>query len=408
MAQSRAHSGPPGEKGAKDPRAFLQLAEEHRRSGRLNEAIAVCLEGLGRHPGLDAARITLGRAYLESGQPAIARDTLEEVFQRLPEHHLAGKLLAEAQQQLGDRDAAATTCRDLLRHYPRDREIEAILETVLHPRPAAPADAAAAPASPEPPPAPQRRTSDAPQSPRGKVASPEPVDPSPEYMPEDVGVRAGKVATGVVTPLPGRGVSLAAGPAAAMPAAVAPTSAPSAASKPAPSAPPKPAPAVAPPPAKAATPAPRAPAPATAARPGAASGGDALQTSTLADLYLRQGLVDRAIEVYRAMLRVDPGNERAKQRLAEIESGQAAPPSPATARPMPVAPSAMAPASAPVLKAPAGAVPPAAAPSSVMAQQGKVAPPGGSQDEARRQAIARLEAWLDTVRRKSTGTERAG
>src|SRR5262245_25639703 len=152
MAQSRAHSGPPGEKMAKDPRGFLQLAEEHRRSGRLKEAIAVCLEGLGRHPGLDAARITLGRAYLESGQPEIARDTLAEVFQRLPEHHLAGKLLAEAQQQLGERDAAATTCRDLLRHYPRDREIEAILDAVLHPPPAV-TDAPAAPVLPEPPPA---------------------------------------------------------------------------------------------------------------------------------------------------------------------------------------------------------------------------------------------------------------
>ena len=73
MSQSRVPGGPSGEKMPKDPRAFLQLAEEHRRNGRLKEAIAVCLEGLGLHPGLDAARITLGRAYLESDQPETAR-----------------------------------------------------------------------------------------------------------------------------------------------------------------------------------------------------------------------------------------------------------------------------------------------------------------------------------------------
>src|SRR5258705_1190624 len=45
------------------------------------------------HPHLDAARVTLGRSYLESKQIEAARDTLQEVFTRLPEHHLAGKLL---------------------------------------------------------------------------------------------------------------------------------------------------------------------------------------------------------------------------------------------------------------------------------------------------------------------------
>jgi hypothetical protein len=52
-------------------------------------------------------------------------------------------------------------------------------------------------------------------------------------------------------------------------------------------------------------------------------------SSTLAELYLRQGLVDRAVEVYRQLLAEEPGNDRARARLAEIESG----PSPAGDRP---------------------------------------------------------------------------
>ncbi|HEU4403530.1 MAG TPA: tetratricopeptide repeat protein, partial [Candidatus Polarisedimenticolia bacterium] len=50
----------------------------------------------------------------------------------------------------------------------------------------------------------------------------------------------------------------------------------------------------------------------------APEGEDALQTNTLAELYLRQGLVDRAVEVYRAMLRVDPENDRARLRLQDL------------------------------------------------------------------------------------------
>jgi tetratricopeptide (TPR) repeat protein len=126
------------ERALKDPRALLQHVEELRRTGRHKDAIAACLEGLQHLPNLDAVRITLGRAYLESGQTETARDVLKEIFARLPEHHLAGKLLAEAQIQLGEHLAAASTCRDLLSHYPRDRDIEALLKSATEPPPVAP------------------------------------------------------------------------------------------------------------------------------------------------------------------------------------------------------------------------------------------------------------------------------
>jgi tetratricopeptide (TPR) repeat protein len=54
----------------------------------------------------------------------------------------------------------------------------------------------------------------------------------------------------------------------------------------------------------------------------AATGGAAtpFSSSTLAELYFKQGLVDRAVEVYRQVLDEEPGNERARSRLAELES----------------------------------------------------------------------------------------
>ena len=54
----------------KDPAsiAFAQLAEEYRRAGQFDDAIAVCREGLALHEGYISARVTLGRALLGAGQ----------------------------------------------------------------------------------------------------------------------------------------------------------------------------------------------------------------------------------------------------------------------------------------------------------------------------------------------------
>ena len=40
---------------------------------------------------------------------------------------------------------------------------------------------------------------------------------------------------------------------------------------------------------------------------------------TLAELYFNQGFTDKAVDVLRQLLQREPGNERARSRLAEIE-----------------------------------------------------------------------------------------
>ena len=47
--------------------------------------------------------------------------------------------------------------------------------------------------------------------------------------------------------------------------------------------------------------------------------GDALATNTLAEIYLRQGLIDRAVAVYENMVRADPDNHAVRRRIAEIQ-----------------------------------------------------------------------------------------
>jgi hypothetical protein len=42
-------------------------------------------------------------------------------------------------------------------------------------------------------------------------------------------------------------------------------------------------------------------------------------SSTLAELYFQQGLVDRAVDVYRQLLEQEPDNQKARSRLSELE-----------------------------------------------------------------------------------------
>jgi hypothetical protein len=267
----------------------------------------------------------------------------------MPEHHLAGKLLAEVQRRQGDRSAAAETYRAILRHYPGDREVEALLRGLLEPQetqapPRIPSPAAAAPAM------------------AGVEAH---SDPGLDYRPEDVAPAA---------------------PAGRLESAAMAREAPPAFPASDPSGPERPsaqnieavmwsAPVVA---------------EETMPDSGPADtddGGepDALQTNTLAELYLRQGLVDRATDVYRAMLRVDPGNDRARRRLAELTGSEPEFPAPPTPIPAP-------PASIPAETAVASPV--VVETREAPAVMVEAADRGGET----RAAIERLERWLRCVR----------
>lgn len=320
---------------ARDPlsRAFLQLAEEYRKEGRYQEAVRVCLEGLERHPTYHTARLSLGRTHMEAGDLAAARRAFSEVLDLQPENHLAGKLLAEVQKKTSDLAGAADTYRTILRYYPNDREVQGLLSEAL--RGSAVASAATAEGTPPAPPK-------TPASP-GPAAMPpfRPPDPAPDFRAGDLD-GAGLAATETA-------VSRA-GPWDAGPAEV--------------------------------------------EEHRARGGDDALQTNTLAELYLRQGLVDRAVEVYRAMLRVDPANQKAALRLADLLPGSAGP-LPAASGPTAAArlekPGPVARTRLEQAAAMAAASPGPAAPAAGESKAG----PG---ERGRDKRILRLERWLEGIR----------
>jgi len=85
----------------KDPAsiAFAQLAEEHRRLGEFEKAIRVCRAGLRQHPGYLSARVTLGRALIDTGHLDDARRELEQVLTAAPDNLAAAQALAEIRQR---------------------------------------------------------------------------------------------------------------------------------------------------------------------------------------------------------------------------------------------------------------------------------------------------------------------
>ncbi|HXE97445.1 MAG TPA: tetratricopeptide repeat protein [Dongiaceae bacterium] len=60
----------------------------------------------------------------------------------------------------------------------------------------------------------------------------------------------------------------------------------------------------------------------------AAPNHDPLATGTLAELYVRQGFIHKALEIYRAMLAENPANRAIADRVAELEAPEAGPSEP--------------------------------------------------------------------------------
>lgn len=121
--------------------AFAQLAEEYRRAGRCEEAIETCESGLAHHPGYLSARVTLGRALLETGNLEAAQLELKQVLRAAPENLAALRGLAEIHHRRGElREALAHygAALELARHDP---EIEHLVEQItaeLEPAPEVP------------------------------------------------------------------------------------------------------------------------------------------------------------------------------------------------------------------------------------------------------------------------------
>src|ERR1700726_4874112 len=87
-------------------RVFLQLAEEYRHLGRVQDALHVLDAGLKEHPGYLSALVAKGRCLLELGDAGAARGVLERVVQQDATQMVANKLLVRAYLETGEPERA--------------------------------------------------------------------------------------------------------------------------------------------------------------------------------------------------------------------------------------------------------------------------------------------------------------
>jgi predicted Zn-dependent protease len=334
----------------RDPgsRLFAQLAEEHRKAGAHAEAIRVARAGLVQHPSYPSARLTLGRALLDSGDPAGARVELEAALRDAPDNILASRFLGQALDALGELGPALVQLQKTMKMAPGDRQLESqivSLQTRLRSSQSPPAAAEAEDALGEPLPPTIRIRMPGDRVPWAATPTlPPPLPPTAAPPSASAPSRPPRVEPRVVPPVLPPAAAVAA--VTTLPASPPRMSAePSYDSDVAPTLPTArspafglyeaagstlPAAAVAaeetvfeaearPEPVELAR-----PVPPPAGAPGDAATGAAtpFSSSTLAELYFRQGLVERAVEVYRQVLDEEPGNERARSRLAELESAR--------------------------------------------------------------------------------------
>jgi predicted Zn-dependent protease len=128
---------------ARDPASlvFAALAEEYRKRGELDKAIAICRKGLRLHPRYISGRVALARAYADDGKLDLARQELEKVVLSAPDNIVAQKLLADIYKQGGHMDLLEKTSHRILALDGADAQAREGLEWVRRKRKNGGADA---------------------------------------------------------------------------------------------------------------------------------------------------------------------------------------------------------------------------------------------------------------------------
>ena len=116
----------------KDPNSlvFVQLAEEHRKEGNLEEAIRILKGGLSRHPNYTSARVTLGRIHHQMGNSGGAREELERAVVAVPDHLLANRLLGDIYKDMNLQQEALKRYKIVQMITPSDQALNDQIEAL--------------------------------------------------------------------------------------------------------------------------------------------------------------------------------------------------------------------------------------------------------------------------------------
>jgi tetratricopeptide (TPR) repeat protein len=291
-------------------RYFAPLANEYRKAGDLQQAISICQAHLPQQPGHMSGHIVYGQALFEARQFDQARTVFETALALDPENLIALRYLGDIAFELGDRGGARAWYTRVLETDPRNEEIAALMaamgaeERGTTSRESGPAAApAGAGASASKAPARSEAVADTaapvkkPQEPAATTADAEleklfsrPAERGPKAEPQP------PPEPSTFSPLSGFGAPKAA-------------DAPPPLEKPAPSL---------------AQGAPAAHVPSAPSIDGGARD-VGFVTETMAELYLKQGFPDRALDVYRQLVAQNPSDRGLRERMERIEREARAP-----------------------------------------------------------------------------------
>ena len=103
-------------------RNFAPLADAYRKARQLDEAIALCHEGLQHHPDYVSAHIVLGRCLIDKKDDAAAETSFRRVLELDPENIIALKMLSDIAMRSGRPHEAVDWLTRLLQVDPMNGE----------------------------------------------------------------------------------------------------------------------------------------------------------------------------------------------------------------------------------------------------------------------------------------------
>jgi tetratricopeptide (TPR) repeat protein len=114
---------------AKEPASlgFAVLADLYRKAGRIDDAIAVCRDGLIRHPHYGTARLILAKALVSRQDFDDALAETEAVLRVNPKDVQCHRLAAEVHRRLGRIDEAVGHLEQVASLDPADRDSHALV-----------------------------------------------------------------------------------------------------------------------------------------------------------------------------------------------------------------------------------------------------------------------------------------
>ncbi|MGA8810393.1 MAG: tetratricopeptide repeat protein [Thermoanaerobaculia bacterium] len=295
-------------------RLFFPLAEELRKNGKLAEAEQVLRTGLGIHATYLSAWVSLGRVLREQHKNAEAVDALKTALQVDPGNVVAARLLADAYLDLGEKVEAIKKYKLVHALMPSDEELEAKIDQLDRDLTPAPEPVAMDVGSrksevEEPPESPEEAL----RHPTHDTRHPDPEPPSESPFDEtapiihtierpfDTGDEIPMAAQHDDSPFEEPSGYTAAALEIEHPDGMHIEEAPLVAEVPAVWTEEADDDVFAP------------------AEPEAAQDDDVTETTTMADLYVRQGLVEDARKIYQHMLERDPANDELRSKLGALD-----------------------------------------------------------------------------------------